>query len=65
MTCVVDLGSRRPPFTTSMNDGQGGYPQLGATFTPGGMDDFYMPEVVSPAPQRYVPVKKYIEDAHA
>ncbi|KAI9724623.1 MAG: hypothetical protein M1828_003647 [Chrysothrix sp. TS-e1954] len=28
--------------------------QLGATFTPGGFDDFYMPEpgVVSPAPQR-------------
>lgn len=27
--------------------------QLGATFYPGGQDDFYMPEVVSPAPQRY------------
>ncbi len=26
--------------------------QLGATFYPGGIDDFYMPEVVSPAPQR-------------
>ncbi|KAI4142811.1 MAG: hypothetical protein LQ341_003103 [Variospora aurantia] len=30
-------------------------PQLGATFLPGGMDDFYMPEVVSPAPQRVIP----------
>jgi hypothetical protein len=29
-------------------------PQLGATFYPGGVDDFYMPEVISPAPQRYV-----------
>lgn len=28
-------------------------PQLGATFYPGGVDDFYMPEVVSPLPQRY------------
>ena len=28
--------------------------QLGATFYPGGSDDFYMPEVVSPAPQRSV-----------
>lgn len=28
--------------------------QLGATFYPGGTDDFYMPEVVSPAPQRLV-----------
>ena len=29
--------------------------QLGATFVPGGADDFYMPnEVVSPAPQRSV-----------
>ena len=29
-------------------------PQLGATFYPGGADDFYMPEVISPAPQRSV-----------
>jgi hypothetical protein len=29
-------------------------PQVGATFYPGGVDDFYMPEVISPAPQRYV-----------
>ncbi|MCJ1382199.1 hypothetical protein MMC17_005311 [Xylographa soralifera] len=27
-------------------------PHLGATFYPGGADDFYIPEVVSPAPQR-------------
>ncbi|KZF21809.1 HCP-like protein [Xylona heveae TC161] len=30
-------------------------PQMGATFYPGGIDDFYMPEVVSPAPQRIMP----------
>ncbi|PMD16670.1 HCP-like protein, partial [Hyaloscypha hepaticicola] len=30
-------------------------PQLGATFYPGGMDDFYMPEVISPLPQRHMP----------
>ncbi|CAO1602744.1 hypothetical protein XANCAGTX0491_006345 [Xanthoria calcicola] len=28
---------------------------LGATFYPGGVDDFYMPEVVSPAPKRLMP----------
>jgi hypothetical protein len=28
-------------------------PQLGATFVPGGLDDYYMPEVVAPSPQRY------------
>jgi hypothetical protein len=27
-------------------------PHLGATFYPGGSDDFYMPELVSPSPQR-------------
>lgn len=27
-------------------------PQVGATFYPGGVDDFIMPEVISPAPQR-------------
>ena len=35
-----------------------GQPQLGATFVPGGFDDYYMPapspEVISPAPQRFV-----------
>ncbi|KAI9886568.1 MAG: hypothetical protein M1823_001610 [Watsoniomyces obsoletus] len=30
-------------------------PHLGATFTPGGSDDFYLPEVISPAPQRVMP----------
>ena len=29
-------------------------PQLGATFVPGGFDDYYMPEVLAPAPQRFV-----------
>ena len=29
-------------------------PQFTATFVPGGFDDYYMPEVVAPAPQRYV-----------
>lgn len=37
---------------------QAGQPQLGATFVPGGFDDYYMPapspEVISPAPQRFV-----------
>lgn len=34
----------------------GGYqePKLGATFYPGGQDDFLMPELISPSPQRYV-----------
>ncbi|KAL8711054.1 MAG: hypothetical protein Q9220_004435 [cf. Caloplaca sp. 1 TL-2023] len=31
------------------------HPQVGATFTPGGIDDFYMPELVSPAPNRVMP----------
>ncbi|KAM0593770.1 hypothetical protein ACHAQF_001745 [Verticillium nonalfalfae] len=30
-------------------------PQLGATFVPSGFDDYYMPEVVAPAPQRITP----------
>ncbi|KAF7506497.1 hypothetical protein GJ744_011747 [Endocarpon pusillum] len=30
-------------------------PQVGATFYPGGVDDFIMPEVISPAPQRIMP----------
>lgn len=36
-----------------MGSQQGQRPNLGATFYPGGVDDFYMPEVISPAPQRY------------
>ncbi|KAJ0297837.1 hypothetical protein COL5a_011115 [Colletotrichum fioriniae] len=30
-------------------------PQFGATFVPGGFDDYYMPEVIAPAPQRVTP----------
>ncbi|KAJ2983024.1 hypothetical protein NQ176_g982 [Zarea fungicola] len=30
-------------------------PELGATFVPGGFDDYYMPEVVAPSPQRVTP----------
>ncbi|KAK4187855.1 hypothetical protein QBC35DRAFT_451868 [Podospora australis] len=30
-------------------------PQFTATFVPGGYDDYYMPEVVAPAPQRVMP----------
>ena len=26
--------------------------EFGATFVPGGFDDYYMPEVLAPAPQR-------------
>lgn len=29
-------------------------PQFAATFVPGGFDDYYMPEVIAPAPQRSV-----------
>ncbi|OLN87630.1 Chitin synthase regulatory factor 4 [Colletotrichum chlorophyti] len=29
--------------------------QFGATFVPGGFDDYYMPEVVAPSPQRVTP----------
>ena len=36
-------------------------PQLGATFVPGGFDDYYMPEVVAPSPQRYVSLFKYVD----
>ncbi|KAJ5555504.1 Chitin synthase activator (Chs3) [Penicillium sp. DV-2018c] len=32
-----------------------GQQRLGATWYPGGQDDFYMPEVVSPSPQRVMP----------
>ncbi|KAI0880441.1 uncharacterized protein GGS22DRAFT_174875 [Annulohypoxylon maeteangense] len=30
-------------------------PNFGATFYPGGSDDYYMPEVVAPSPQRVMP----------
>lgn len=39
-------------------------PRLGATFTPGGSDDFYLPEVISPAPQRLVDPLPFLE-AHS
>ncbi|KAK2612214.1 hypothetical protein QQS21_001790 [Conoideocrella luteorostrata] len=29
--------------------------QFGATFVPGGFDDYYMPEVIAPSPQRVTP----------
>ncbi|KAJ5110760.1 hypothetical protein N7532_001295 [Penicillium argentinense] len=32
-----------------------GPPRTGATWYPGGQDDFYMPEVISPSPQRVMP----------
>ncbi|KAJ5573050.1 Chitin synthase activator (Chs3) [Penicillium hetheringtonii] len=32
-----------------------GPPRAGATWYPGGQDDFYMPEVISPSPQRVMP----------
>lgn len=37
-----------------MGSQQGQRPALGATFYPGGSDDFYVPEVISPSPQRCV-----------
>ncbi|RYP92917.1 hypothetical protein DL770_000967 [Monosporascus sp. CRB-9-2] len=30
-------------------------PQFAATFVPGGVDDYYLPEVIAPAPQRVMP----------
>ncbi|KAI4199519.1 MAG: hypothetical protein LQ350_004585 [Teloschistes chrysophthalmus] len=38
-------------------DGRSGQhpPHLGATFYPGGADDFYVPELISPAPKRLIP----------
>ncbi|KAI8627487.1 hypothetical protein F5Y19DRAFT_477353 [Xylariaceae sp. FL1651] len=30
-------------------------PQFGATFYPGGVDDYYLPEVLAPSPQRVMP----------
>ncbi|EED14138.1 chitin synthase activator (Chs3), putative [Talaromyces stipitatus ATCC 10500] len=32
-----------------------GQPRVGATFYPGGTDDYYVPEVISPSPQRVMP----------
>ncbi|KEZ45468.1 hypothetical protein SAPIO_CDS1783 [Scedosporium apiospermum] len=42
--------SSNPPRTDSLEP-----PQLGATFVPGGFDDYYMPEVYAPSPQRIMP----------
>src|SRR6516165_8897738 len=39
----------------TMSGNQSYQPHLGATFYPGGNDDFYMPEVISPSPQRVMP----------
>lgn len=46
-----------------MGSQQGQRPALGATFYPGGVDDFYIPEVISPSPQRITPeVPSKIQD---
>ena len=42
-------GQGQPPPVKQPADNM---PQLGATFVPGGFDDYYMPEVIAPAPQR-------------
>ncbi|CZR57627.1 related to SKT5 protein [Phialocephala subalpina] len=49
--------SRKPVNMSDQNPQNYKYlnPQLGATFVPSGYDDFYMPEVVSPTPQRIMP----------
>ncbi|KAL4894342.1 hypothetical protein BDV59DRAFT_17204 [Aspergillus ambiguus] len=49
---------QRPPYGPGPGHGHGphrGQPNLGATWYPGGQDDFYMPEVISPSPQRVMP----------
>ncbi|PMD42637.1 hypothetical protein L207DRAFT_510871 [Hyaloscypha variabilis F] len=43
------------PQPVRMADSNLQRPQLGATFYPGGQDDFTMPEVISPLPQRHMP----------
>jgi hypothetical protein len=47
-----------------LNMASGNQPHLGATFVPGGFDDYYMPapapELVSPSPQRYVKFAKWL-----
>ncbi|KAJ5885300.1 Chitin synthase activator (Chs3) [Penicillium taxi] len=42
----------RPPQNRPPQGPGRGQTQVGATWYPGGQDDFYMPEVISPAPQR-------------
>ncbi|KAJ6086951.1 hypothetical protein N7467_005865 [Penicillium canescens] len=40
-----------------------GQPRVGATWYPGGQDDFYMPEVISPSPQRVMAdVPEHMQD---
>ncbi|KAI9850633.1 MAG: hypothetical protein M1838_005347 [Thelocarpon superellum] len=48
------VGAYRQPRQNMMQQHKSN-PNLRATFTPGGVDDFYMPEVISPAPQRVMP----------
>lgn len=48
LLCVTAVD--RPPNRQPVDNMQ----PLGATFVPGGYDDYYMPEVVAPAPQRRV-----------
>ncbi|KAI0106346.1 hypothetical protein F4776DRAFT_646224 [Hypoxylon sp. NC0597] len=47
----VVVGPHQPQ--TSEDDFE--MPNFGATFYPGGTDDYYMPEVVAPSPQRVMP----------
>ncbi|KAI9816567.1 MAG: hypothetical protein M1827_001699 [Pycnora praestabilis] len=51
---VASSGRERDRSYNGMDKNQG-HPQVGATFYPGGMDDFYIPELVSPSPQRIMP----------
>ncbi len=37
-------------------------PQFGATFYPGGVDDYLMPEVLAPLPQRCVSLIYILQD---
>lgn len=50
---IGTLGGQFPNKITMNRPPQGGQQRLGATWYPGGQDDFYMPEVISPSPQRY------------
>ena len=45
--CSINAGPGQPPGDDALD-----MPQFGATFVPGGYDDYYMPEVIAPAPQR-------------
>ncbi|KAK3384821.1 hypothetical protein B0H63DRAFT_471704 [Podospora didyma] len=52
MPSALKPGLGQPPPVKQPADNM---PQLGATFVPGGFDDYYMPEVIAPAPQRVMP----------